>query len=347
MQVSRMEAKEQTCLFSFGLIADIQYADVDNRPNFRQNCVRYYRNSLELLKEAVRHWSGDSCASKPSFVMQLGDIIDGINKRGGKKQSFQALNVVINEFDKAGCDTHHILGNHEFYNFTRAEIASSRLLSGINFETTEVDTTCSCISELIPATAEVPPAAYYHFSPCPGFRCVVLDTYDVSTLGHDKSCSIHQDSMNLLRSVNKNECLNSPDGLQGIDRRFVEYNGGMGESQLRWLEGVLQKASNDQEKVIIFGHAPFHPTIEVDCCLWNYKDVLQLLHSFSCVVAVFSGHVHFFSHIVDEKGIHVVTMPGIIEIAPGSNGFGTVEVYQDKLVLHGNGEVRSCVMSFS
>ena len=59
--------------------------------------------------------------------------------------------------------------------------------------------------------------------------------------------------MNLLRSVNKNECLNSPDGLQGIDRRFVEYNGGMGESQLRWLEGVLQKASNDQEKVIIFG----------------------------------------------------------------------------------------------
>ncbi len=249
-----MEAKEETCLFSFGVIADIQYADADNRPNYTQSCTRYYRNALELLKEAVRHWSGDSCANKPRFVIQLGDIIDGFNNIiGGKKQSSLALNVVINEFEKVGCAIHHTLGNHEFYNFSRAEITTSQLSPGTNFETTEVDTSCSCISGLISTSVKVPPASYYHFSPCLGFRCVVLDTYDVSTIGHDKSCSVYQDSLRLLRSINKNECLNSSDGLQGADRRFVEFNGGMGDSQLRWLRGVLQKASNNQEKVIIFG----------------------------------------------------------------------------------------------
>ena len=38
-------------VLSFGLITDIQYADVDDA--FRNDKMRYYRKSLSLVKQAV------------------------------------------------------------------------------------------------------------------------------------------------------------------------------------------------------------------------------------------------------------------------------------------------------
>ena len=252
-----MDPKEESdCLFSFGVISDIQYADIDNRLNFSKTCTRYYRNSLVLLREAIQYWSSDPPEMSPSFLVQLGDIIDGFNNEGGKRQSFHILETVLHEFDKIGCTVHHVLGNHEFYNFTRAEVMDSRLFTGADFETSLGDTKCRCISDAVSTneiSAKTRPAAYYHFSPCVGFRCIVLDTYDMSIIGHDEICPIHQDALHLVRSVNKNDCLNSPLGLFGANNRFVEFNGGVGGSQMRWLDEVLQKACHNQEKVIIFG----------------------------------------------------------------------------------------------
>ncbi|XP_038065399.1 manganese-dependent ADP-ribose/CDP-alcohol diphosphatase-like [Patiria miniata] len=346
-----MEDRAPACLFAFGVISDTQYADIDNRPNFTKTCTRYYRNALTLLSEAIDHWtSRDPSAVRPDFVMQLGDILDGFNNEGGKEESWRSLETVLGQFDRLPCPVHHLLGNHEFYNFSRVELMTSRLFTGADFESAPRNSKCRCFPDVIPTTGSGAEglAAYYHFSPAPGFRIVVLDAYDQSIIGHAETCPIGQESLQLVRSINKNKLLNSPDGLSVSQRRFVAFNGGLGEEQLEWLEDLLRRACSAEEKVIVFGHIPIYPINgEHTCLLWDYQEALKILRSFPCVIATFTGHTHSYRYCVDAtSGIHFISFPGIVEIGPGSNGFGTVLVYEDRLVLRGVGKVRSFEMVF-
>ena len=53
-------------LFSFGMISDVQYADIENAG------TRYYRLSPAKLKEAVDDFNRETV----DFVISLGDFID-------------------------------------------------------------------------------------------------------------------------------------------------------------------------------------------------------------------------------------------------------------------------------
>ena len=59
-------------LVKFGVITDIQYADLPNRPAwYDASKTRYYRASLDHVKQAFHHWtSSDSCL----FALQLGYV---------------------------------------------------------------------------------------------------------------------------------------------------------------------------------------------------------------------------------------------------------------------------------
>ncbi len=78
-----MGEKTNNILFSFGLIADVQYAETENasREILIQDKMckrtRYYRNSINLLKQAVVDWNSQEL--KPDFVIQLGDLFDANN----------------------------------------------------------------------------------------------------------------------------------------------------------------------------------------------------------------------------------------------------------------------------
>lgn len=91
-------------LFTFGIIADIQYADIDDGFNFKRSRKRYYRNSLRLLHNAQKRWTAETV--KPRFILQLGDIIDGFNKRHGASE--RALETVMKEFDSSLVEVHHV-----------------------------------------------------------------------------------------------------------------------------------------------------------------------------------------------------------------------------------------------
>jgi len=71
-------------MWKFGIIADIQYADIDDGESF-MGVKRYYRHALQAATLAVEEWEqqGDDVL----FVAQLGDIIDGFNKREGTAES--------------------------------------------------------------------------------------------------------------------------------------------------------------------------------------------------------------------------------------------------------------------
>ncbi|NXE51364.1 ADPRM diphosphatase, partial [Casuarius casuarius] len=213
---------------SFGVIADIQYADAEDGYDFWGCRRRYYRHSLRLLRAAVEAWAAEQ--PPPAFVLQLGDTIDGVNARRGAAES--ALERVLAALRRLPAPVHHVWGNHELYNFSRERLARS----GLNSR---------------PAAAAGPAGdcQAYHFSPAPRFRFVVLDAYDLSVLGRDAAAPRHRQALRLLKEKNPNENLNSPAGLK--EPQFVEFNGGFSQDQLDWFNEVLKTSDENQEKVVV------------------------------------------------------------------------------------------------
>lgn len=185
-------------LFSFGVIADIQYADLEDGYNFQGNRRRYYRHSLLHLQGAIEHWNKES--SRPRCVLQLGDIIDGYNAQ--YKASEKSLERIMNTFQMLKVPVHHTWGNHEFYNFSRDYLTNSKL----NTKFLE--------DQIAHHPETVPSEDYYayHFVPFPKFRFILLDAYDMSVLGVDQSSPKYQQCLKILREHNPNTELNSPQG---------------------------------------------------------------------------------------------------------------------------------------
>ncbi|XP_040032884.2 manganese-dependent ADP-ribose/CDP-alcohol diphosphatase [Gasterosteus aculeatus] len=327
-------------LFTFGVIADIQYADIDDGYNFTRTRRRYYRGSLRLLTNARRSWSESGV--KPEFILQLGDIIDGFNK--GRDSSDRALDAVLTEFGCGLPEVHHVWGNHELYNFSRAALLRSRLNGTARPSGAPADDGTARPSGA-PADSQL---CAYHFSPFPGFRFVVLDAYDVSLLGRETSSDQYSDAMAVIKQHNNNEDLNCPPVFVGQLQRFTMFNGGFGKQQLDWLESVLSTADDKQERVTIVSHLPVHPWSTADICLaWNFDELLAIIRCHGSVVCFMAGHDHDGGYYQDEgTGVHHVTFPGVIETPPDSDAFGTVSVYKDQMVLKGYGRVTDRVLPF-
>lgn len=72
-----------------------------------------------------------------------------------------------------------------------------------------------------------------------------------------------------------------------------------------------------------------------------------MIRSHSSVVCYMAGHDHEGGyHLDQETGVHHVTLEGVIETPPDSNAFGTVAVYDDRMVLKGNGRIPDRVLCF-
>ncbi|XP_022597969.1 manganese-dependent ADP-ribose/CDP-alcohol diphosphatase [Seriola dumerili] len=327
------DCAQQRPLFTFGVIADIQYADIDDGFNYTRTRRRYYRSSLQLLRNAQESWS--ESAVKPEFILQLGDIIDGFNK--GHDASDRALDTVLRQFGSSPVEVHHVWGNHEFYNFSRSSLLSSKLNS-------------SLLGDRSRSGARAGSDIYaYHFSPFPGFTFVVLDAYDVSLLGREESSEEYRSALSLIKQHNNNEDLNCPPVLEGLQQRFTMFNGGFSKDQLDWLDSVLSSADEKQQRVTIVSHLPVHPCSTTPICLaWNYDELLAIISSHSSVVCVMAGHDHDGGYYWDkDTGVHHLTLEGVIETPPDDNAFGTVSVYEDRMVLKGSGRISNREFLFS
>ena len=65
------------------------------------------------------------------------------------------------------------------------------------------------------------------------------------------------DRRDSIMSVNPNSNKHSPEGLEGVARRFVEFGGGVGADQIEWLGAELAAAKASGQRVIVAGHVPF------------------------------------------------------------------------------------------
>lgn len=87
--------QNQKPLFSFGIIADVQYADSDPVG------TKFYRASLEKLRKAITTFEKDSA----DFVINLGDLID---------KDFVSYKPVMEIINSTSLKTYHVAGNHDY-----------------------------------------------------------------------------------------------------------------------------------------------------------------------------------------------------------------------------------------
>ncbi len=114
---------------------------------------------------------------------------------------------------------------------------------------------------------------------------------------------------------------------------YFDWNGGIGSTQLKWLEKELQKANNKNQKVAVFCHYPLLP---FDAhMLWNSEEVLAVLWKFSCVKIYMNGHNHAGNYAF-QNGIHFVNLKGMVE-TENENAFSVISVSDKKIEIAGFG----------
>ncbi|RZC71337.1 hypothetical protein C5167_034777 [Papaver somniferum] len=97
------------------------------------------------------------------------------------------------------------------------------------------------------------------------------DGYDISAIGWPQDHPKTLQALKILQEKNPNTDKNSPSGLVGLERRFVKFNGGISEGQLKWLDEILQDATKNGQKVVVCCHMPLDPGASSKTALcWNY-----------------------------------------------------------------------------
>eukprot|EP00429_Kryptoperidinium_foliaceum_P010374 CAMPEP_0176005692 /NCGR_PEP_ID=MMETSP0120_2-20121206/2337_1 /TAXON_ID=160619 /ORGANISM="Kryptoperidinium foliaceum, Strain CCMP 1326" /LENGTH=356 /DNA_ID=CAMNT_0017338407 /DNA_START=164 /DNA_END=1234 /DNA_ORIENTATION=- len=322
--------------FTVGVIADIQYAPIPDGTSYT-GTPRFYRHALEVAKHAFQHFEEE----KVDLVINLGDTIDGkcqdIELHGGdpvpdgEDPGHYSLNHVMEALSAYKGRVLHTYGNHCLYNLHRKDL-QERL--GIQF----TEEPCGDL------------VGYYDFVQ-EDVRFVVLDAYDVAIMQRcELSSKKRKQAAEILRENNPNfdANMNSPEGLQGTQRRFVGFNGGVGPLQLEWLRKTLMRARQERQKVVILSHNPILPESSSPVCLiWNYDEVLTILREFSdVVVASLCGHAHKGGYCRDHSGIHFRVFEAALENRP-ERTYAMVDIHDDRLVVRGFGNCESAEYDFS
>jgi manganese-dependent ADP-ribose/CDP-alcohol diphosphatase len=342
---SAAAAPTPTPLFRFGLIADVQYADIDDATNFSGDSVRNYRSTLETVKLAVAHWNAQSDPA-PRVVAQRGDLIDGQNagKYGQglafeEPQSFASCARLLDAFGAAAAPVYHAIGNHELYNFSWDALRS--VLNGDGSRGQHV------------ATDSQRERFHFSFRPARGWVFIMLNPYEVSMLAEEGSphrAKAHA----VLTERNPNSIAAGQGtvdyfaGLSGDEMRFVPFNGAASDVQLKWLAKELQFARRRNERVVVMTHLPINSdAASWRTTAWNAPEIVETLHreGRGNVVAVLAGHHHKGGYAVDACGVHHVTVQSPLE-NNGLGCFGTVDVHHDRLELVGHGALPSRTLVF-
>lgn len=78
------------------------------------------------------------------------------------------------------------------------------------------------------------------------------------------------------------------------------------------------------------------------CLLWNYEEMMDVIHNFNCVIAVVAGHDHDGCYGVDSQGVQHITFPAIVETHPEDNAYATAKLWKNRLTISGVGRVSNC-----
>jgi len=99
MGTTKLLADDKDSRLRVGLVTDLHYADKAPSGN------RHYRETLAKLEEAATRFG----QVKPSFVVELGDLIDAADSVAVEQSYLKTINARFSALCK---DRHYVLGNH-------------------------------------------------------------------------------------------------------------------------------------------------------------------------------------------------------------------------------------------
>jgi len=319
-----IESKYFRSINKIGVIADIQYCDKDDGPNFNGREFRRYRESLNVTKRAAQSFVKEEVGA----IIQLGDAIDGHSKDNFFKDFKEKLSPILNIAPPNGIKSDSlpsnvprldVIGNHELYCCSRNHLRS--ILNDY-----DSDNDMLCYSREIAGGK---------------WRLIILDSYAISVLGYneDELTEYTEEKLNYAKSIleqNNPSSLNNTSTIQPTPKekqRYDHFNGGLGQVQLKWLEKQLDDAWDKRQFVAIFSHIPisgYHGSEYLWNSLhWDADDILQLLkRKGSHVVACVSGHRHSFSlqsHDENDTFTHHLVVPSPLLAPVGGEAHAVLE----------------------
>ena len=170
--------------------------------------------------------------------------------------------------------------------------------------------------------------AYYDFGAA-GHRFIVVDGSDISLFANHKGSANRQLAEERMAAMT----------AAGEPNAQV-WNGGISDTQYAWLEATLQRAEDEGERVIIFGHFPVHPFGEH--ALWDPQRFTDMVTGFPNVLAYFNGHDHAGNYGL-LRGKHFVNFRGMVE-GEADSAYARVDVYLDRIEIIGQGTETSRVL---
>jgi len=210
-------------------------------------------------------------------------------------QHFESFDSVAPIWNSLNSKGYHVLGNHDF----------------------------SVVDSLKPLVFQKMNIKNRYYSIVKNnWRFIMLDGNDLSihgALSEDKK----QQTDSLFRLLSDK---NRPN--------LKEWNGGLSNEQLTWIERELKLATENEERVGFYCHFPVLGEEQAHN-LWNYEQLLNIIEKYDCVKFYFNGHNHAGSY-VQRNGVHYLNFKGMVD-TEDSTSFATVSIRSDSLLVKGFG----------
>lgn len=171
------------------------------------------------------------------------------------------------------------------------------------------------------------PAPYYAKS-INGFRLLFLDSNEVGQIEHPPGSPEHHIGTIEIERI---RAANRPNAF--------DWNGGIGEKQLGWIQRQLLTAHSRGERVILVSHHPFYPASTHN--LLNDLEFCEIVRSHSEIVAAFSGHNHD-GNFGALGTVQCLTLHGMVERE--DNSFAIARFFHNRIELQGFGREVSTVL---
>lgn len=313
LPMSNSSAGPRVEMFSFGVVSDIQYAQLSTlrtvttliAPDGRKTAIRRRRSwneTLMRLKEACVTFNKEDV----DLVINLGDTIEGYLEEYDPSSQYAQADLIrtLHEFSALAMPCFHVIGNH------CRSVPQKILLPTLQLAAFE--------------------NGFYSYEPYPGWKLIFLNSAQVCGTAVDAT---PKDIEQIQEIVTKS------------GRHWERFHGALGKDQLQWLTNQLDDAKKAGQKVIISSHYPLADgAARRSHVLANTEDVRSIIErDGSPVLLCLAGHDHLGGILTvpanERRGtITYVTFPAMLEAPANGNAFSIIKAYSDGSFTINGGE---------
>jgi predicted phosphodiesterase len=118
-----------------------------------------------------------------------------------------------------------------------------------------------------------------------------------------------------------------------------EWNGGIGEAQLAWIDTELTRADREKLKVMLFSHFPIWPANVHN--LWNASEVAAVVERHPSAKIWLNGHNHNGAY-AKRAGVHYVTLKGMLDTR--DNAYSRLDFFSNRVAIRGTGRQQNLTL---